>query len=144
MYLVLLSLILLFLVDFFKSKIMIIIISIMMVFGVLMICLSNIPFLPRQNSFIVRNIIPIENDLDPNELFYYWDDDTECIFYIKDINGNKVEVKVPSNSYKINEPCTCNKYATVLIKYTELTPFWEIFIGNSKPINTSVEFNIPK
>lgn len=143
MFLIVLSLILLFLVDFFKTKkIMIIIISIMLVIGLLIVCLPDIPFLPRQNTFKVSNIIPMENDLNPNDLFYYWDDDTDCTFYIKDIKGDKVEVKVPSNCYVINE--SCEKYATVLIEYTELTPFWEIFIGDNKPINTRVELNIPK
>lgn len=143
MFLIVLSLILLFLVDFFKTKkIMIFIISIMLVIGFLIVCLPDISFLPRQNTFKVCNIIPMENDLNPNELFYYWDDDTECTFYIKDVKGNKIEVKIPSNSYTINE--SCEKYATVLIKYTELTPFWGNFIGNNKPINTSAELNIPK
>jgi hypothetical protein len=114
----------------------------MLVFGFLIVCLPDISFLPRQNTFKMCNIIPMENDLNPNELFYYWDDDTECTFYIKNITGNKVEVKVPSNSYIVNE--SNDKYATVLIKYSELTSFWKIFIGDSKPINTSAELNIPK
>lgn len=97
---------------------------------------SNLSFLNREK--IVKNcyIIPMENELDPNELIYYYDNDIEYIFYIKD-NNKKKEIKIPINNVKLN--ISNEKYAIAKIEYSKLTKIWSLFIGDNKPIILNAE-----
>lgn len=108
----------------------------LIVLGFIFLILSTTDLIPKQTVVTIQKIVPMKNDLNPSEKFYYYDDDETVTYYTL----NQKEMKFPSNIVKYDNIDNSDSFAH--ITSVEYTSMWTFILGFQKSVVTEVTINI--
>lgn len=109
----------------------------LIILGFIFLLLSTTDLIPRQTVITFQKIIPMKNDLDPSEIFYFYDDDKTVVYYTL----HKKVMKFPSNIVKVSET-TSDSFVHIISN--EFVPMWLYVLGFKKSVTTEVTINIKR
>ncbi|MCK9415767.1 hypothetical protein M0Q97_03800 [Candidatus Dojkabacteria bacterium] len=107
----------------------------LIILGFIFFLLSATDLIPKQTVITFQKIVPMENDLEPSEKIYFYDDDKTVTYYTL----NQKEMKFPSNIVKYDNCDSCDTsdcFAHIIS--VEYTPTWTFILGFQKSITTEV------
>lgn len=67
------------------------------ILGFIFVHLSTTEIIPKQTVITIQKIVPMKNDLNPSEIFYFYDDGDSTVTYY---TLNQKEMKFPSEIVK--------------------------------------------